>query len=88
MLHDVGDLAEAGVRDAASETLQVLAESNLGYERRFGFIFIVCATGKSSEEMLELLKARLPNESDVELLVAAEEQRRIMHLRLEKLLAK
>ena len=79
---------QAGVRDAASETLQVLAESNLEYERKFGFIFIVCATGKSSEEMLELLKARLPNEPDVEIRIAAEEQRRITHLRLEKLLSK
>lgn len=79
---------QAGVRDVGSETMQALADNNLEYERKFGFIFIVCATGKSSEEMLELLRERLPNDHDAELRLAAEEQRRITHLRLEKLLSK
>ena len=50
------------------------------------FIFIVCATGKSAQQMLDLLLARLPNRRDEELVTAAEEQRKIFQLRLEKLL--
>jgi len=65
--------------------LLALADGNRAYEARFGFIFIVCATGKTAEEMLALLHARLPNERDRELRVAAEEQRKITRIRLEKL---
>lgn len=72
---------------AAPEASRALGEANRDYERQFGYIFIVCATGKRSEEMLALLKQRLQNEPEAELRVAAEEQRRITHLRLEKLLA-
>ena len=54
---------------------------------RFGFIFIVCATGKSAAEMLALLRARLDNDPDDELRIAAAEQAKITRLRLEKLLA-
>jgi OHCU decarboxylase len=63
-----------------------LAEANRAYEARFGYIFIVCASGKTSEEMLALLEERLQNEPDTELRIAAEEQRKITRLRLEKLL--
>ena len=77
---------QAGARLANEEIGQELLAANLEYERRFGFIFIVCATGKSTEEMLALLKARLNNDADRELHIAAEEQRRITHLRLRKLL--
>jgi 2-oxo-4-hydroxy-4-carboxy-5-ureidoimidazoline decarboxylase len=63
-----------------------LARGNRAYEERFGFIFIVCATGKSAAEMCALLEARLHNDRATELLVAAEEQRKILQLRLEKLL--
>jgi 2-oxo-4-hydroxy-4-carboxy--5-ureidoimidazoline (OHCU) decarboxylase len=63
-----------------------LINANHEYERKFGFIFIVCATGKTTEEMLSLLKERMKNDSDKELHVAAEEQRRITNLRLKKLL--
>ena len=73
-------------RVARAETLDALAEANRVYEERFGYIFIVCATGKSSDEMLAILKRRLANEPDTELCVAAEEQRRITRLRLQKLL--
>jgi 2-oxo-4-hydroxy-4-carboxy-5-ureidoimidazoline decarboxylase len=66
--------------------MAALAKGNRDYEQRFGFIFIVCATGKSSEEMLAILQTRLQNEPDTEIAVAAEEQRKIMRLRLEKLL--
>ncbi len=77
---------QAGARGAPAETLAALAEANREYEERFGYIFIVCATGKSAEEMLALLRARLGNDAEDELRVAAEEQRRITHLRIEKLL--
>jgi OHCU decarboxylase len=71
---------------SADETKAALAAGNLKYEQRFGFIFIICATGKSAEEMLAALNGRLINGADTELRVAAEEQRKITQLRLEKLL--
>jgi OHCU decarboxylase len=77
---------QSGISDAAAETMAALAAGNRAYEQRFGFIFIVCATGKSSEEMLAILQARLQNDAETEIAVAAEEQRKIMRLRLEKLL--
>lgn len=70
----------------AAETRTALADGNLEYEKRFGFIFIICATGKSAEEILEALKGRLNNDSKTELRAAAEEQRKITRLRLGKLL--
>ena len=54
-------------------------------EKKFGFIFIVCATGKSASEMLELLNKRLPNTPDTEIKIAAREQNKITHLRINKL---
>ena len=77
---------QSGTEDAAAETKAALAAGNQEYERRFGFIFIVCATGKSSGEMLAILNERLQNDPDTELRIAAEEQRKITRLRLEKLL--
>lgn len=77
---------QSGVSAADAGTLEELARANRVYEERFGHIFIVCATGKSAAEMLSLLEARLTNSRDVELGVAAEEQRRITQLRLKKLL--
>ena len=77
---------QSGVQDAAAETRAALAAGNQEYEKRFGFIFIVCATGKSSEEMLRTLNQRLQNDRGTELRAAAEEQRKITRLRLEKLL--
>jgi 2-oxo-4-hydroxy-4-carboxy-5-ureidoimidazoline decarboxylase len=59
---------------------------NEDYERRFGYIYIVCAAGKSAEELLAIARSRLANDADTELRVAAEEQRQIMQLRLAKLL--
>ncbi|HIA94555.1 MAG TPA: decarboxylase, partial [Candidatus Marinimicrobia bacterium] len=61
--------------------------SNRLYKDKFGFIFIVCATGKSAEEMLALLKERLENDPKAELLTAAEEQNKITQLRLGNLLS-
>ena len=77
---------QARTREASSETLDALAEANREYEARFGFIFIVCATGKSAEEMLALLRERLHNDPETELRVAAGEQWRITELRLRKFL--
>lgn len=73
--------------DSANEAiLNALAEGNRQYEARFGYIFIVCATGKSAEEMLALLTKRLANDPETEIHLAAEEQRKITRIRLEKLL--
>jgi OHCU decarboxylase len=79
---------QAGARGADAETLAALIEANRDYESRFDHIFIVCATGKSAAEMLSLLRARLDNDPETELRLAAEEQRKITHLRLEKLFLK
>jgi OHCU decarboxylase len=76
---------QAGARDADAQTLGELIEANRVYETRFDHIFIVCATGKSAAEMLGLLRARLDNDPETELRIAAEEQRKITNLRLEKL---
>ncbi len=78
---------QAAARAAAPEILAALAEANRVYEDKFGYIFIVCATGKTAGEMLALLQARLDNDPDPELRIAAEEQRRITQLRLQKLLS-
>ncbi|MDQ3134816.1 MAG: 2-oxo-4-hydroxy-4-carboxy-5-ureidoimidazoline decarboxylase [Acidobacteriota bacterium] len=77
---------QAAARAAAPETLATLAAANRVYEDKFGYIFIVCATGKTAGEMLTLLEARLDNDPDSELRIATEEQRRITQLRLQKLL--
>lgn len=76
---------QSSVKDAHTAVLQGLADGNLEYEQKFGYIFIVCATGKSAEEMLAILRQRLPNSLDQELRIAAAEQCKITHLRLEKL---
>jgi OHCU decarboxylase len=77
---------QSGARVAEQATLDELAEANRDYEERFGHIFIVCATGKTAGEMLALLRARQSNDAATELRNAAEEQRKITRLRLEKLL--
>jgi OHCU decarboxylase len=77
---------QSGVADAAAETKAALATRNLEYEQRFGFIFIVCASGKTSAEMLAILTERLQNDAETELRVAAGEQQKITRLRLEKLI--
>ena len=70
---------------ADEEVIRELAASNRAYERRFGFIFIVCASGLSAAEMLARLKHRIDNEPEAELRIAAGEQAKITRLRLEKL---
>jgi len=76
---------QTGVGAAAEEVLNKLAAGNDVYEARFGYIFIVCATGKTADEMLAILEARLPNDPETELRIAAGEQAKITRLRLEKL---
>jgi 2-oxo-4-hydroxy-4-carboxy-5-ureidoimidazoline decarboxylase len=78
---------QGAVRQASQATLEALAADNEAYEQKFGYIFIVCATGKSADEMLALLQARLPNDPSQEIHVAMGEQAKITRLRLEKLLA-
>ena len=77
---------QSSTNTASEAVLDSLAETNCLYEEKFGYIFIVCATGKSAEEMLELCRQRLNNPAEVELRVAADEQRKITEIRLKKLL--
>lgn len=77
---------QVGVQAASEQVLSALAEGNRLYEEKFGYIFIVCATGKSAEEMLQLLQERLNNEPEKEIEIAADEQNKITKLRIEKLL--
>lgn len=77
---------QAGAANTRDETKAALADVNRLYHEKFGFIFIVCATGKSAEEMLAIAKARIRNSVETELKIAAEEQSKITKLRLEKIL--
>ncbi|MGA8221271.1 MAG: allantoicase [Candidatus Acidiferrales bacterium] len=78
---------QSAAQKAPRETLAVLAAANQAYHAAFGHVFLICAQGKTSEEILENLQQRLSNDPEVELRNAAEEQRKITRLRLEKLLA-
>lgn len=79
---------EQAAMDAAEDaTRRALAEGNRAYEARFGHIYLVCASGRSADELLSILTARLDNDPEMELRVAAGEQAKITRLRLEKLLA-
>jgi len=75
---------QSGVTRAAADVQDRLRRGNEEYERRFGRIYIVCATGKSAEEMLAILERRLENNHAAELLEAAEQQRQITQLRLRR----
>ncbi|HWN10614.1 MAG TPA: 2-oxo-4-hydroxy-4-carboxy-5-ureidoimidazoline decarboxylase [Pyrinomonadaceae bacterium] len=77
---------QSGVESSDEQVLNALAKLNRAYEEKFGFIFIVCATGKTSAEMLQLLRERLENPREVELRNAAAEQAKITELRLRKLI--
>lgn len=80
--HELSTREQAGVAAASDAVLDSLAEANQQYQRKFGYIFIVCATGKRADEMLTLLEARLQNDPDTEIRTAAEEQARITAIRL------
>jgi 2-oxo-4-hydroxy-4-carboxy-5-ureidoimidazoline decarboxylase len=76
---------QAGALSAGEDALEALARANAEYEARFGWIFVVFASGKSAAEMLALCRARLHNDPATEIRVAAEEQAKITRLRLERL---
>lgn len=80
--HHLSAREQAGVGGASDEVLDELARLNADYEERFGYIFIVCASGKSAEEMLAMLRQRLLNDPGSEIVIAAGEQARITELRL------
>ncbi len=77
---------QSGVDAAPESVIAALADDNRAYEKKFGFIFIVCATGKTAVEMLDLLRSRLPNSPATEIRVAADEHAQITALRLESLI--
>jgi len=78
---------QEGVGKANEKIIKALAQGNNDYEGKFHFIFIVCATGKSAEEMLRLLNYRLQNNYEDELIIAMNEQNKITQIRLQKLIA-
>lgn len=77
---------QSASRDASAETRRRLVELNHEYERRFGYVFLIFATGKTAPEILAGLERRMQNDADTELRVAADEQAKITRLRLAKLL--
>lgn len=77
---------QAGMSLANDTVIHEMMAANSEYLTKFGFIFIVCATGKSAEQMLALIKARINNERATELVISAEEQAKITNIRLEKIL--
>lgn len=77
---------QCSVGHASEQVILELSIGNKEYFKKFGFIFIVCATGKTAAQMLSLLQERLTNNRLTELTNAAEEQRKILQIRLEKLL--
>ncbi|MCY7347958.1 MAG: 2-oxo-4-hydroxy-4-carboxy-5-ureidoimidazoline decarboxylase, partial [Pyrinomonadaceae bacterium] len=77
---------QSGTQTAADSVRDELETANCLYEERFGFIFIVCATGKSAEQMLDLCRRRLKNDAAAEIRIVADEQRKITEIRLKRLL--
>jgi 2-oxo-4-hydroxy-4-carboxy-5-ureidoimidazoline decarboxylase len=75
---------QSSTNEAAEKVLEELAQGNALYEQRFGFTYIVCATGKSADEMLAILNRRLNSDRATELREAAEQQRQITQIRLGK----
>lgn len=78
---------QAGAASASDEILKELAEANAAYEKKFGFIYILNATGKTAKVMLSILRIRLNNDEETEKIMAMVEQNKITHNRLEKLLS-
>jgi 2-oxo-4-hydroxy-4-carboxy-5-ureidoimidazoline decarboxylase len=78
---------QSKARTAAESVLNSIAEKNRQYETRHGFIYIVCASGRSAEELLAILDRRLDNTTEVEIWEAAEQQRQITQIRIRKWLA-
>lgn len=76
---------QSGVASADEKVRAALAEGNRRYEEKFGFVFLMCATGKTANEMLEALHLRFKNDRATELKIAVTEQAKIMQLRLERM---
>jgi 2-oxo-4-hydroxy-4-carboxy-5-ureidoimidazoline decarboxylase len=83
---DLASREQSAVTGASATTLEALAAGNRAYQERFGYIFIVFASGRSADEMLAILERRLTNDAEAELTIAAKEQWKIMRLRLDKML--
>ena len=79
---------QSGAKDASQKIKDELAKWNAEYEKRFGFVFLICDTGKQAGEMLKEMEKRMNNEPAAELRVAAGEQAKITRLRLEKLVTR
>ena len=80
--------SEQATAQSASEAVKAtLAAKNKEYEAKFGHVYLVCATGRSAEEILKFLEKRMGNDGPTELFVAAQEQEKITRIRLEKLLS-
>jgi len=77
---------QSGAASASDQVQQALAEGNLAYEKRFGYVFLICASGRSGQDMLDQLRARLAHDQDAERAVVREELLKITRLRLTKLL--
>ena len=78
---------QSGVASAGDQVRQALADGNLAYERRFGHVFLICASGLSAQDMLDQLRARLGHDAETERAVVREELLKITRLRLTKLLS-
>ena len=74
------------MQHASPGLLTELAAANEAYEKKFGYVFVVSATGKTGEQILEIMKQRLANAPEVEIMVAKDEQHQITLIRLEKLI--
>lgn len=76
---------QSGMASAGDDVRAEFLRLNSEYERRFGHVFLICATGRSAAEMLEQLRTRLNNDPDTELRIAAAQQSLITHIRLGRL---
>ncbi|MCT9930162.1 2-oxo-4-hydroxy-4-carboxy-5-ureidoimidazoline decarboxylase [Planotetraspora sp. A-T 1434] len=76
---------QSGTAGADPAILDAIAQGNLAYERRFGHVYLICATGRRAEEMLDILLARLANDEETERKIVRDELSKIVTLRLEKL---
>jgi 2-oxo-4-hydroxy-4-carboxy-5-ureidoimidazoline decarboxylase len=77
---------QSGAASASDEVRRALAEGTLAYEKRFGYVFLICATGLSGQDMLNQLRARLDHDQEAERTVVRRELLKITRLRLTKML--
>lgn len=82
---EIASSEQSGIKHASDQVIEELASYNQAYLDKFGFIFIVCATGKNADEMLTSIKQRLSNLRERELALAAKEQQKITTIRIDKL---